>query len=214
MTNTKETKVKLKPSLFSKIRTYFLTGIVVAAPITVTGWVAIWFIQSVDGWFSPFAPDSFGSLPFSIPGFGIISAFIILTLLGALTSNFFGNAIIKYGERLVDRLPIIRNIYGALKQIFQTIASKSDNNFQRVVMLEYPRKDCWAIAFVTTEAKGEIKASHDKELLCVFLPTTPNPTSGFLLFVPKEEVIELDMSVESAAKLIISAGLVMPEKKS
>ncbi|MDC0071120.1 MAG: DUF502 domain-containing protein [Alphaproteobacteria bacterium] len=214
MTNTKETKVKLKPSLFSKIRTYFLTGIVVAAPITVTGWVAIWFIQSVDGWFSPFAPDSFGSLPFSIPGFGIISAFIILTLLGALTSNFFGNAVINYGERLVDRLPIIRNIYGALKQIFQTIASKSDNNFQRVVMLEYPRKDCWAIAFVTTEAKGEIKANHDKELLCVFLPTTPNPTSGFLLFVPKEEVIELDMSVESAAKLIISAGLVMPEKKS
>ena len=214
MTNTKETKVKLKPSLFIKIRTYFLTGIVVAAPITVTGWVAIWFIQSVDGWFSPFAPDSFGSLPFSIPGFGIISAFIILTLLGALTSNFFGNAVINYGERLVDRLPIIRNIYGALKQIFQTIASKSDNNFQRVVMLEYPRKDCWAIAFVTTEAKGEIKASHDKELLCVFLPTTPNPTSGFLLFVPKEEVIELDMSVESAAKLIISAGLVMPEKKS
>ena len=214
MTNTKETKVKLKPSLFSKIRTYFLTGIVVAAPITVTGWVAIWFIQSVDSWFSPFAPDSFGSLPFSIPGFGIISAFIILTLLGALTSNFFGNAVINYGERLVDRLPIIRNIYGALKQIFQTIASKSDNNFQRVVMLEYPRKDCWAIAFVTTEAKGEIKASHDKELLCVFLPTTPNPTSGFLLFVPKEEVIELDMSVESAAKLIISAGLVMPEKKS
>ena len=214
MTNTKETKVKLKPSLFSKIRTYFLTGIVVAAPITVTGWVAIWFIQSVDGWFSPFAPDSFGSLPFSIPGFGIISAFIILTLLGALTSNFFGNAVINYGERLVDRLPIIRNIYGALKQIFQTIASKSDNNFQRVVMLEYPRKDCWAIAFVTTEAKGEIKSNHDKELLSVFLPTTPNPTSGFLLFVPKEEVIELDMSVESAAKLIISAGLVMPEKKS
>jgi len=214
MTNTKETKVKLKPSLFSKIRTYFLTGIVVAAPITVTGWVAIWFIQSVDGWFSPFAPDSFGSLPFSIPGFGIISAFIILTLLGALTSNFFGNAVINYGERLVDRLPIIRNIYGALKQIFQTIASKSDNNFQRVVMLEYPRKDCWAIAFVTTEAKGEIKANHDKELLCLILPTTPNPTSGFLLFVPKEEVIELDMSVESAAKLIISAGLVMPEKKS
>ena len=157
--------------------------------------MAIWFIQSVDGWFSPFAPDSFGSLPFSIPGFGIISAFIILTLLGALTSNFFGNAVINYGERLVDRLPIIRNIYGALKQIFQTIASKSDNNFQRVVMLEYPRKDCWAIAFVTTEAKGEIKANHDKELLCVFLPTTPNPTSGFLLFVPKEEVIELDLSL-------------------
>lgn len=212
MTKNKDSKINLKPNFFGRIRTYFLTGIVVAAPITVTGWVAIWFIQAIDGWFSPFAPNSFDTLPISIPGFGIISAFLILTLLGALTTNFFGKSIIGYGERLVDRLPIIRNIYGALKQIFQTIASKSENNFQRVVMLEYPKKDCWAIAFVTTESKGEIAAKHKKELLCVFLPTTPNPTSGFLLFVPKDDVIELDMTVESAAKLIISAGLVMPEK--
>ena len=212
MTKNKDSKINLKPNFFGRIRTYFLTGIVVAAPITVTGWVAIWFIQAIDGWFSPFAPNSFDTLPISIPGFGIISAFLILTLLGALTTNFFGKCIIGYGERLVDRLPIIRNIYGALKQIFQTIASKSENNFQRVVMLEYPKKDCWAIAFVTTESKGEIAAKHKKELLCVFLPTTPNPTSGFLLFVPKDDVIELDMTVESAAKLIISAGLVMPEK--
>jgi|TARA_B110000444_G_scaffold86159_1_gene81437 uncharacterized membrane protein len=214
MTKNKDSKINLKPNFFGRIRTYFLTGIVVAAPITVTGWVAIWFIQAIDGWFSPFAPNSFDTLPISIPGFGIISAFLILTLLGALTTNFFGKSIIGYGERLVDRLPIIRNIYGALKQIFQTIASKSENNFQRVVMLEYPKKDCWAIAFVTTESKGEIAAKHKKELLCVFLPTTPNPTSGFLLFVPKDDVIELDMTVESAAKLIISAGLVMPEKTS
>ena len=212
MTKNKDSKINLKPNFFGRIRTYFLTGIVVAAPITVTGWVAIWFIQAIDGWFSPFAPNSFDTLPISIPGFGIISAFLILTVLGALTTNFFGKSIIGYGERLVDRLPIIRNIYGALKQIFQTIASKSENNFQRVVMLEYPKKDCWAIAFVTTESKGEIAAKHKKELLCVFLPTTPNPTSGFLLFVPKDDVIELDMTVESAAKLIISAGLVMPEK--
>ena len=200
MTKNKDKNVNLKPGFFSKIRTYFLTGIVVAAPITVTGWVAIWFVQAVDGWFSPFAPKGYNDLPFSIPGLGIISAFIILTIIG-------------YGERLVDRLPIIRNIYGTLKQIFQTIASKSSNNFQRVVMLEYPKEGCWAIAFVTTEAKGEIAKKHDNEMLCVFLPTTPNPTSGFLLFVPKDKVIELDMSVESAAKLIISAGLVMPEKK-
>ena len=143
-----------------------------------------------------------------------ISAFVILTLLGALTTNFFGKSVIGYGERLVDRLPIIRNIYGTLKQIFQTIASKSSNNFQRVVMLEYPKEGCWAIAFVTTEAKGEIAEKHDNQMLCVFLPTTPNPTSGFLLFVPKDKVIELDMTVESAAKLIISAGLVMPDKQN
>lgn len=213
MAKNKEKNVNLKPGFLSKIRTYFLTGIVVAAPITVTGWVAIWFVQAVDGWFSPFAPKGYNDLPFNIPGLGIISAFIILTILGALTTNFFGRTIIGYGERLVDRLPIIRNIYGTLKQIFQTIASKSSNNFQRVVMLEYPKEGCWAIAFVTTEAKGEIAKKHDNEMLCVFLPTTPNPTSGFLLFVPKDKVIELDMSVESAAKLIISAGLVMPEKK-
>jgi len=212
MAKNKDSKIKLKPKFFGKIRTYFLTGIVVAAPITVTGWVTLWFIQAVDGWFSPFAPNGFETLPLGIPGFGIISAFVILTLLGALTTNFFGKSIIGYGERLVDRLPVIRNIYGALKQIFQTIASKSKNNFQSVVMLEYPKKDCWAIAFVTTEAKGEIATKHKKELICVFLPTTPNPTSGFLLFVPKDDVIELDMTVESAAKLIISAGLVMPEK--
>ena len=124
MAKNKEKNVNLKPGFLSKIRTYFLTGIVVAAPITVTGWVTIWFIQAVDGWFSPFAPKGYNDLPFSIPGLGIISAFIILTILGALTTNFFGRTIISYGERLVDRLPIIRNIYGTLKQIFQTIASK------------------------------------------------------------------------------------------
>ena len=139
MTKNKDKNVNLKPGFFSKIRTYFLTGIVVAAPITVTGWVAIWFVQAVDGWFSPFAPKGYNDLPFSIPGLGIISAFIILTILGALTTNFFGRTIIGYGERLVDRLPIIRNIYGTLKKIFQTIDSKSSNNFQRVVMLEYQR---------------------------------------------------------------------------
>ena len=214
MAKNKDKNVNLKPGFFTKIRTYFLTGIVVAAPITVTGWVVIWFVGAVDGWFSPFAPKGYNDLPFSVPGLGIISAFIILTLLGALTTNFFGKSVIGYGERLVDRLPIIRNIYGTLKQIFQTIASKSSNNFQRVVMLEYPKDGSWAIAFVTTEAKGEIAEKHNNEMLCVFLPTTPNPTSGFLLFVPKDKVIELDMTVESAAKLIISAGLVMPDKKN
>lgn len=214
MADNKDKNVNLKPGFLTKIRTYFLTGIVVAAPITVTGWVVIWFVGAVDGWFSPFAPRAYNDLPFSVPGLGIISAFIILTLLGALTTNFFGKSVIGYGERLVDRLPIIRNIYGTLKQIFQTIASKSSNNFQRVVMLEYPKDGSWAIAFVTTEAKGEIAEKHNNEMLCVFLPTTPNPTSGFLLFVPKDKVIELDMTVESAAKLIISAGLVMPDKKN
>ena len=124
MTKNKDSKINLKPNFFGRIRTYFLTGIVVAAPITVTGWVAIWFIQAIDGWFSPFAPNSFDTLPISIPGFGIISAFLILTLLGALTTNFFGKSIIGYGERLVDRLPIIRNIYGALKQIFRQLPLK------------------------------------------------------------------------------------------
>ena len=172
----------------------------------------MWFVQSVDSWFAPFIPNALRELPFSLPGLGLIAALLLLTTLGFLTANFFGRAIIGYGESLVDRLPLIRGIYSTLKQIFETVATQSDKNFKSVVLFEYPRKDIWAIGFVTTEAKGEISEKKDDNLLCIFAPTTPNPTSGYLLFVPKEDTVALDMSVEDAAKLIISAGLVIPEK--
>ena len=212
MPKNKKVNITIKPPLFQRLRNYFLTGLVAAAPVAITIWVAMWFVQSVDSWFAPFIPNALRVLPFSLPGLGLIAALLLLTTLGFLTANFFGRAIIGYGESLVDRLPLIRGIYSTLKQIFETVATQSNKNFKSVVLFEYPRKDIWAIGFVTTEAKGEISEKKDNNLLCLFAPTTPNPTSGYLLFVPKEDTVALDMSVEDAAKLIISAGLVIPEK--
>ncbi len=212
MPKNNKVNITTKPPLFQRLRNYFLTGLVAAAPVAITIWVAMWFVQSVDSWFAPFIPNALRELPFSLPGLGLIAALLLLTTLGFLTANFFGRAIIGYGESLVDRLPLIRGIYSTLKQIFETVATQSDKNFKSVVLFEYPRKDIWAIGFVTTEAKGEISEKKDDNLLCIFAPTTPNPTSGYLLFVPKEDTVALDMSVEDAAKLIISAGLVIPEK--
>ena len=212
MPKNNKVNITTKPPLFQRLRNYFLTGLVAAAPVAITIWVAMWFVQSVDSWFAPFIPNALRELPFSLPGLGLIAALLLLTTLGFLTANFFGRAIIGYGESLVDRLPLIRGIYSTLKQIFETVATQSNKNFKSVVLFEYPRKDIWAIGFVTTEAKGEISEKKDDNLLCIFAPTTPNPTSGYLLFVPKEDTVSLDMSVEDAAKLIISAGLVIPEK--
>ncbi len=212
MPKNNKVNITTKPPLFQRLRNYFLTGLVAAAPVAITIWVAMWFVQSVDSWFAPFIPNALRELPFSLPGLGLIAALLLLTTLGFLTANFFGRAIIGYGESLVDRLPLIRGIYSTLKQIFETVATQSNKNFKSVVLFEYPRKDIWAIGFVTTEAKGEISEKKDDNLLCIFAPTTPNPTSGYVLFVPKEDTVALDMSVEDAAKLIISAGLVIPEK--
>ena len=201
-----------KIPLTRRLRTYFLTGLVVAAPIAISISVAFWFIQSVDSWFSPFIPNSLKDSTYSLPGLGVLASLVILTGLGALTANIFGKTILQFGENLLDRVPVIRNIYSALKQIFETVATQSNQNFKGVVLFEYPRKDIWALGFVTTDAKGEIAEKKGDNLLCIFAPTTPNPTSGYLLFVPKEDTIKMDMSVEEAAKLIISAGIVIPEK--
>ena len=129
-----------------------------------------------------------------------------------VTKGFFGRQLIKFWQSLVDRTPIFRSIYNAVKQIAETVFTKSEQTFQSACLVEYPRKGIWVVAFVSTESKGEIKAAvNKKDVLTIFVPTTPNPTSGFLLFVPKDDVIVLKMSVENAAKLVISAGLVVPE---
>ena len=141
----------------------------------------------------------------------IVAAFLIL--LGALTANFFGRALIRWGERLLDAMPVVRSIYGTLKQIFETVTSHSAASFRDVVLVEYPRKGLWAIAFVSSETKGEIRHRLDQEMVNVFLPTTPNPTSGYLLFVPKKDVVYLDMTVEEGVKYVISAGLVTPPRQ-
>ena len=200
-------------SIFLRLRTYFLTGIVVAAPIGITIWLAWQFVAFVDGQVRPLLPAKYNPesyVPFALPGVGLVVSIIVLTLIGALAANFLGRALMRFGERIVDRMPVIRALYGALKQIFETVLAQSSESFREVVMVEYPRKDVWALAFVTSQTEGEIQNLTEDEMVNIFLPTTPNPTSGFLLFVPRRELVPLTMSVEEGIKLVISGGIITP----
>ena len=203
-----------RPGFFARLRTYFLTGFVVAAPIAITVYLTWWFVSLFDTWIKPFVPPGFNPdnyLPFSVPGVGLLLALFWITVIGALTANLFGRTIVAYWESVLDRMPVVRNVYRALKQIFETALAQSSSSFREVVLIEYPRKGLFAIAFVSRDTVGEIPTKADQgDMVSVFLPTTPNPTSGFLLFVPVVDIIRLDMSVEQAAKLVISAGLVVP----
>jgi uncharacterized membrane protein len=208
-----------RASLMARLRSYFLTGLVIAAPVSITVYVTWWFIGVIDQWFKPllpaaYDPDSY--LPFSIPGVGLVVALVLLTLLGGLAANLLGRTVVGFGEQMLDQMPVVRNIYRALKQIFETVLSQSNQSFREVGLVEYPRRDIWALVFLTTETTGEVaqKAGKGQEpgdrLISVFMPTTPNPTSGFLLFVPDRDVIRLKMTIEDGAKMVISAGLVVP----
>lgn len=207
-------EVKLKGGLIHRLRNYFLTGVVITAPIAITAYLGWKFMAYLDRQTSVLIPAKYNPenyLPFAVPGIGLLVAILGLTLIGALTANFLGRYLLQMGERIVNRMPVIRNIYSALKQIFETAISQSSTSFRQVVLVEYPRPGIWAIAFLTATTSGEVGRRFDgREMINVFLPTTPNPTSGFLLFVPKEDAIYLDMSVEEGIKLVISAGMVIP----
>ncbi|MEE9587441.1 MAG: DUF502 domain-containing protein [Hyphomicrobiaceae bacterium] len=199
----------------ARLRNYFLTGLIIVGPVSITLYIVWWFINVIDAWVKPLVPDIYNPdtyLPFSLPGVGLIFATFILMVIGALAANLFGRTLISYSEMMLGRMPVVRNVYRALKQIFETVLSQSSTSFQKVGIIEWPREGLYAIVFISTETKGEIahKWEGETELLSVFLPTTPNPTSGYLLFVPRGDIIELDMSVEDAAKMVISAGLVTP----
>ncbi|WP_319414343.1 DUF502 domain-containing protein [uncultured Cohaesibacter sp.] len=206
----------------ARVRNYFLTGLVIAAPIGITLYITWAFIGWVDSTVKPYIPHIYNPdnyLPFSVPGVGLVFSFLILTILGFLTANFVGRSLLTFGEVLVGRMPLVRNLYNALKQIFETALSQKGKTFTKAVVIEYPRRGLWALAFVATETKGEVAhriedyeqpGDDHQGYISVFLPTTPNPTSGFLLFVPRADIIMLDMSVEDAAKLVVSAGLVSP----
>jgi uncharacterized membrane protein len=202
----------------TRLRNYFLTGLIVVAPLAITIYLIWTFVQWVDSWVIPYVPAVYNPrtyLPFQIPGIGLIIAIFAITLIGFLTANIIGRTVVSYGERMLGRMPVVRNLYNGLKQIFETVLSNSNSSFKRCGLVEYPRKGLWALVFVAADTKGEVNTAlnalgHDT--LSVFLATTPNPTSGFLLFVPKKDVVLLDMGVEDGAKLIISAGLVTPEE--
>ena len=203
--------------LFQKLRRDFLTGLVVLIPIVITIYLVWSVISFIDKVVIPIIPPKYNPLDLFeiyIPGLGVFLFLIATTLIGSVASGFLGRQAIFLGEKILSRTPVISTIYNSIKQIIQAVFKPDGTNFKQPCLVEYPRKNVWAVAFISTETLGEIKQKINLgSLVTVFLPTTPNPTSGFMLFVPKNDIILLDMSVEDAAKLIISAGLVMPEEK-
>ena len=202
----------------ARLRSAFLTGLVVVMPIGMTLWL-IWTVTGwIDGWVLPFVPARWQPEQYvglNVRGYGVVIFLIFTVFIGWMAKGLLGRSLLRWGERLVDRMPVVRSVYNGLKQIAETVFAQSDSTFDKACMVEYPRKGIWALGFVSTVAKGEIaaKVPDTDEIISVFLPTTPNPTSGFLLYVPRRDVIFLDMKVEDAAKLIISAGLVYPNTK-
>lgn len=201
-----------------RTRNYFLTGLIVAAPISITIYLTWSFVAWVDTWIKPLIPVRYNPdtyLPFTVPGVGLLVAFLFITLLGALTANLFGRTVVRLGESVLDRMPLVRSLYKALKQIFETVLSQSQGSFERVGLMEFPRRESWVIVFISTSTKGEVlnRVGQGEQMWSCFMPTVPNPTSGFLMFVPQKDVVLLDMSVEEAAKMAISAGLVIPPFK-
>jgi len=209
MTNSPSEQPTKKPHLFTSLRNSFFTGVVVALPIGVTIWLISGFVGMVDTKVKPLIPSHFvPDWVFSIPGLGIIISIVALWMLGAIATNILGSRLLRFGENLVSRVPLVRNIYKTLKQIVVTMARQKDQAFKEVCLLEYPRKGLWAIGFITSDLKGA-PADHLKgSYACVFVPTTPNPTSGFLLFVKRTDLKILDMTPEEGAKMIISGGMV------
>ena len=205
-----------KSKFTSNLRNNFLTGLAVIIPVFITTYLIWSTIGIVDGWVLPLIPEKYAIDKFigiDVKGIGVIIFLLFTVFIGSLTKGYFGRTILKSAESLVDRMPVVRSIYNGIKQIAETVFSQSNNSFERACLVEYPRKGIWAVAFVSTKTKGEVseKIGKNKELFSIFLPTTPNPTSGFLLFLPKKDIIFLDMTVEDAAKLVISAGLVTPK---
>lgn len=196
-----------------RLRNYFLTGIVITAPIIITAYIAWQFVGWIDGIINPLIPADYKPetlLHVTIPGLGLVVVAILLTLVGFLAANILGRTLVKLGERVLNRMPVVRSIYFALKQIFETVFSQSSQSFKDVVLIEYPRRGIWTVAFVTGKGEGEVRRLLDQDVVTVFVPTTPNPTSGFMLFLPRAECRLLDMTVEEGLKLVISGGVLAP----
>jgi uncharacterized membrane protein len=199
----------------SRLRYYFLTGLIVAGPLGITIYLTWSIITWVDDLVKPVLPAAYNPDVYfdtAIPGFGLLVALAGLTLLGFLTANFVGRSLLGLGEYALGRMPLVRNLYSALKQIFSTVLTERGASFQKAGLIEFPRPGVWAVVFISTPATGEIagRLGEEDEYVSVFLPPAPNPTSGFVLYVRRSEIIELDMTVEEAAKLVISAGMVVP----
>ena len=188
----------------------------VFGPVAVTAYIAWWVVDTIDNWVRPWLPISLspdGYLPFHVPGFGVIIAIVGLTLLGFLTANFIGRSLVRFGEAMLDRTPLVRGVYKGLKQVFETIFSQSGSQFRKVGLVEFPVAGSWSIVFISS-APAEVLAGAlpgKKPMISAFMPCTPNPTTGFFFYIPADQVIELPISADEAAKLIMSAGLIQPQ---
>ena len=201
--------------LMARFRNYFLTGLIVAGPVAITLYLTWWFVNWVDSIVRPFVPTAYRPetyLPFGLPGSGLIVAVVALTLLGFLTANLIGRTLVDLGERLLGRMPVVRAIYRGLKQVFETLFSGKGSSFRRVGLVEFPSPGMWSIVLISQAPSVNIASQlpGEEEHISVFLPCAPNPTTGFFFYVPKSKIIEVDMSTEDAATLIMSAGVVQP----
>ena len=195
------------------IRSYFMAGVLVTAPIGITFYISWLLIRWVDAQVTPLLPPAYNPenyLPFAIPGLGLVIVFIVLTFIGWSTAGLLGRLWTRVSEHFLRRMPVIRSVYAAVKQIIETILKQQSNAFREVVLFEYPRRGSWAIGFITGQTQGEVQNLTTDDVVNVFLPTTPNPTSGYLLFIPKKELVILDMTVEEGIKMVVSGGIVTP----
>jgi len=199
------------------LRGYFIAGILVTGPVSLTLYLAWLFVDFVDSRVALLIPAHWNPtnyLPIHVPGLGLVTVVIGLTLIGALTAGYVGRRLLRIGDRLLVRMPLIRGLYGAMKQIFETVLSKQSNTFREVVLVEWPRREMWTIGFITGRTEGEIKELTREESVNVYVPTTPNPTSGYLVHVPRSDVVVLSMTVEEGIKFVISGGIVAPPSRS
>jgi uncharacterized membrane protein len=205
--------------LGARLRNAFLTGLLIVGPVTITLYIMWWVINWIDAWVKPLLPTHYNPdtyLPFPVPGLGLLVAFVGLTLIGALAANLLGRTLVSSGELMMSRTPIVRNVYGAIKQIFESVISTAGPNqdVQKVGLIEFPSKGLWSLVFVTSETAGEIaavKPGGESDLLTVFMPTGIVPPTGFICFVPRRDVTLLSMAVEEAAKIVLSGGIVTPD---
>ncbi|MDQ2101280.1 DUF502 domain-containing protein [Azospirillum isscasi] len=198
--------------LMGRLRAYFLAGVLVTAPIAVTVYLGWWLLAFIDGHVRPLIPAAYNPenyLPFSIPGIGVLTLIIVLTLIGAFAAGYVGRLVVRIGEGVVERMPVVRSVYGAVKQIVETVVAKKSKAFREVVLVEYPRHGVWSLGFITGAAHPEVQKMSAEEMVHVFIPCAP-PTAGYLAIMPRREVTVLDMTVEDGLKLVMSGGIVTP----
>ena len=213
---TVDVEVKSQASFFGRVRAYFFTGLVIPAPIAITVWATYWFVTMFDAWVKPLLPAAYNPdnyLPVQVPGFGLIFALITITVIGFMAANLAGRTMIAIWDKTLYAMPVVRSIYKGSKQIFETLFSQKGASFRHVCLVEWPRRGTWSIAFISREIDGaQIGLEPGRMMYAVYISTTPNPTSGYVFFVDMADVKIIDLSVEDGLKLVISMGLVFPDR--